>query len=89
MGVYALDATHSPKRGKNVYSLEGKSGVHLYHATDGKWYVSDTEDMVAGNAVGFIGSTTASPSPLGLKWKYAKSGALHLDPLLTVTEMST
>ena len=34
-------------------------------------------------------STTASPSPLGLQWKYHDgSGIFHLNPLLTVTEIS-
>jgi hypothetical protein len=41
--------------------------------------------MLEGRTIGDITSTTASPSPLGLAWKYW-SGALHLDPLLTVTE---
>ena len=89
MGVYALDATHSPKRGMNVYSKKGVSGVHMYYATDGRWYVTvGTDVMVSGKASGRIYSTTASPSPLGLQWKYYDGTAFHLDPLLTVTEMS-
>ena len=89
MGDYAWDATHSPKRGKNVYSLVGASGVHLHHVTNGKWYISDTANMIEGFAGGFIGSTTASPSPLGLAWKYNDSGSgFHLEPLLRVTEIS-
>ena len=88
MGVYALDATHSPMRGKKVYSQEGTSGVHLYHVTDGRWCISDTEDMVSGATACWIVSTTASPSPLGLQWKASDGTALHLDPLLTVTKIS-
>ena len=88
MGLYALDATHSPKRGKNVYSHEGVTAVHLYNATNGTWWISDTEDMVEGKNTGWIASTTASPSPLGLQWKYATHSGLHLDPLITVTEIS-
>ena len=85
MGVYALDAAHS-KRGKNVYSLEGKSGVHLYQATDGIWYIAPTEQMLAGKADGWIASTTASPSPLGLAWKADDGTTWQLDPRLMVTE---
>jgi len=88
MGVYALDTTHSPKRGKNVYSQEGKSGVYMYHATDGMWYVYDTAHMVSGEPGGWIHGTTASPSPFGLQWKYYDGTALQLDPRLTVTESS-
>ena len=88
MGAYALDTAHSPKRGVNVYSLVGASWVHLHKATDGEWWITiGTDVMVAGSMTGFMCSTTASPSPLGLQWKYSDSG-FHLDPLLTVTEMS-
>ena len=88
MGVYARDATHSPKRGKNVYSLVGGgvSGVHLHQATDGMWYIYGMEYMLPGKLGGWIMSTTASPSPLGLAWKYSDGSGWHLDPLLTVTE---
>ena len=87
IGVYVLDTTHSPKRGVNVYSQEGASGVHMHQATEGRWCISDTADMVSGFAGGWIVSTTVSPSPLGLQWKYIDgSGTFHLDPLLTVTE---
>ena len=88
MGVYARDVTHSPKRGVNVYSQEGASGVHLHKGTNGKWYIYDTARMISGFAGGFLGSTTASPSPLGLQWKASDGTALHLDPLLTVTKIS-
>ena len=86
MGVYVLDATHSLKRGKNVYSLEGASRVHLYHTADCKWQIGDTEDMVSGEYEGIIESTTASASPLGLEWHVSDGTGFHLDPLLTVTE---
>ena len=90
MGEYALDTTHSPKRGVNVYSLEGVCGVHLHRATDGRWYISPTAQMVSGVSTGWIESITVSPSPLGLQWKASdgKGGWLPLDPLLAVTEMS-
>ena len=87
MGVYALDTTHSPKRGMNVYSKKGVSGVHVYHATDGRWFVTaSTADMVAGKTSGWIVSNTVSPSPCGIQWKAYDGTAFVLDPLLTVTE---
>ena len=88
MGFYALDSTHSPKRGKKVYSQEGASGVHLNCDNDGEWCICHTDCMLSGAGGGYICSTTGSPSPLGLQWKYGWSGSFHLDPLLTVTEMS-
>jgi hypothetical protein len=87
MGAYALDTAHSPKRGVNVYSLVGVSGVHLYHAAHCKWQIGDTEVMASGEYEGSIESTTASPSPLGLQWKAYDGTAWNLDPLLTVTEI--
>ena len=85
MGVYELDATHSPKRGNDVYSLEG---AHLHHATEGNWWICNTAQMVAGEPRGWIKSTTASPSPLGLQWQ-TWDGSTHThDPQLTVTKIS-
>jgi len=111
MGVYALNTMHSPTRGKDVYSLEGKSGVHLHRAMNGKWCrsgvhlhlyqavdntwcIDNTAAMLEGKNSGDIRSSTTSPSPLGLTWM-AWAAAFrhqradwHLDPLLTVMEMS-
>ena len=41
---------------------------HLFCGDTGKWLVSDTADMSAGNHTGWICSTSPSPSPLGLQW---------------------
>ena len=87
MGVYELDATHSPKRGNNVY-YNALEGAHLHHATEGKWWICNTAQMVAGEPRGWIKSTTASPSPLGLQWQ-TWDGSTHThDPRLTVTKVS-
>ena len=86
MGVYARDARYSPQRGQNVYALEGKSRVFLYHATSGVWCVSNTSAMVAGTTVCMIMSTTASPSPLGLEWKVSDGATFLLDAEITVKE---
>jgi hypothetical protein len=87
MGVYVLDEEHSPQRGNTVYSLEGSSGgVHLYNTTDGTWQVGDEEEMLAGEpGEGWIASTTASSSPLGLAWTCWDGSTHALDPLLKVT----
>ena len=87
MGEYALNAVHSPKRGKNVYSSLTSTSLHLYQATNAIWHISGTADMVAGKNKSWIRSTTASPSPLGLAWQaYGWVGAYYTDPLLTITE---
>ena len=96
MGVYEWtrrarrSTAHSPKRGKGVYSLKGASGVHLYQGTNEKWYITtSTATMVAGKSSCWIMSTTASPSPLGLTWRYADGkGGFRLNPPLMVERAS-
>ena len=87
MGVYARDASHSHARGRDIYSLEGVSGVYMYQSKDGKWRISGTKEMVMGNTTCYISSTAASPSPLCLKWKYSNSGYKD-DPQIKVAEIS-
>ena len=89
MGTYKRNDQCSPKRGANVYTLRrrGKSDVHCFASNNGKWLISDTEDMIAGKITCWIMSATESLTPLGLAWKYG-DGGFHLDPLLKVTEGS-
>jgi hypothetical protein len=91
MGFYSRDATHSPKRGKNVYRLQGClfSDVFLYQATDGLWCITyGTAQMVSGGSSATLApitaSTTASPSPVGLKWGVSNGTLFVLNPRLTM-----
>ena len=94
MGVYKRNDEHSTE-GEDVYTNEVLSDLHLFRATNRKWIVGTTEDMVEGESVGWIMSTTVSDSFHDLKWKFyytprktgkSTSTAWRDDPLLKVTE---
>jgi hypothetical protein len=65
---------------------------HLFRNVRGIWMVTDTARMLPDSDDGVIFSTTNSPSPFGLTWKYADAADTHIvgvDPALKVTEIST
>ena len=89
MGTYEKNEEHSPRNDANIYTMANVDR-HLFRSTNGRWFVSDTTDMLAGKPLGLIASTTSSITPLSLTWKrgdFAKQG-WHIDPLIKVTEMS-
>ena len=94
MGVYKLNEEHSAE-GKDVFTNVLLSGaVHLFRAaTNGKWYIGCTKDMVAEKDFGKIASSTASESFLNLKWQFwgkhrglNPSSTWQDDPFLNVTD---
>ena len=72
MGTYEVNAEHSSTERGNVFSII-INAVHLYRATDGKWYIGKAEDMLAAKAEGWIVSSAVSASPLGLNGEEGQS----------------
>ena len=72
----SLNASHSPKNNANVFTVKETRDTHLYHAINGYWWVSNTEDMLEGAPCGWLTSATASSSPLGLVWKFCNLAEL-------------
>ena len=91
MGVYRQNRVRSPINGGVVLSL-ASGDWHLFRNVSGIWMVTDTARMLPDSCDGVIFSTTNSPSPFGLTWKYADAADTHIvgvDPALKVTEIST
>ena len=82
-GVYNLNPAHTAN-GFPVFTLTTDANQHLFCGDEGLWCVSDTADMTAGKDMGWIGSTSHSPSPLGLQWQVYDGTKHVLDPAVTL-----
>ena len=86
-GVYNLNPAHTTN-GFPVFTLPQTihGDMHLFCGKEGKWCVSNTATMMAGENRGAIVSTSKSPSPLGLQWKVSNAdGNGHtFDPAITL-----
>ena len=58
MGVYELLARRMIKNHRGVWALK-TADRYCYFASDGRWWISNTEDMLIGSASGFICSAAA------------------------------
>ena len=82
--AYVLNPAHTANRFP-VFTHASDNRLHLFCGDTGRWYVSDTANMVAGNNCGTIASSMSSPSPLQLKWKVSDGTyGWTLDPAITL-----
>ena len=82
-GVYNLNQAHTAN-GFPVFTHTTGATQHLFCGDSGRWYVGPTASMTAGNHTGWIGSTSNSPSPLGLQWQVYDGTKIVLDPAVTL-----
>ena len=72
MGVYELqDVSTHWVNGRGVWKQE-RGDAYLYYSSNGKWWVSDKEDMLAGKARGWLKTAADSaltPDKISAKWK--------------------
>ena len=76
-------ASETPQTASPVFTMLGHSDRHLYRASSGAWWISNTAQMLAGQGGGGViaSKETGSETPLDLTWGARGLGA---DPLLTV-----
>lgn len=83
MGVYRINAEHSPKNGAQVYTkqdISSDEGLHIFRGATGFWWFSDTGDMTAGKSTGWLkGNRVMSPLKTSCQW--TKGG----DPISEIT----
>ena len=72
MGLYELqDVSTHWVNGCGVWKQEGEEH-YLYYASNGKWHVSDKEDMLAGKHAGWMCTAVDSaltPDKISAEWK--------------------
>ena len=71
MGVYELqDVSTHWVNGRGVWKHEGKEH-YLYYASNGEWFASDKEDMLAGTNNGWVSTaadTALTPDKISAEW---------------------
>ena len=85
MGPYSKNRAHSPMNGGNVFTMDTNSERHLYRSTSGKWWISDTDGMVAGKNSGYFVSSDKPISPFDVEsWTYYNGSGWVSDPGMKV-----
>ncbi len=87
IGTYT--PTEERRNGKTMFTKLGDASKCLYLATDKRWWVSKTADVIAGTVRGFAHTGTDLSHPtLAKKWHVSVDGSLQLQSVVASVMVS-